>query len=354
MNKKSLLAAGLILIFIILLGCNKEEHTPHMETEMYEVFEGQLAAYHGNDTELYLPETVTQLSKASFQNSLSSIESIHIGRNVNDISWDTFANMPFLSSVYVDEENAFFVSDQYGKYLASRDGKMIFLIGTNTFDIEIFEFADSIDAERFCASGFRAIVGGTALYFVEPADSEASTENCILERVEAYGQTIELGTNFLGNHAVSIENSNDFVLITDLTYGAGDTYILFEDGIWEQHNMENLSDDNYNDPIVRYYLDKDGILNFECRPRKYLFTGIGGELLIYSTGLDELYCAEGTAVFTNGKPVLTVIKKTLLGERYAESELLAEFETLSSFEFSSIDKLFEYNNKLFQPFEYYD
>ena len=76
--------------------------------------------------------------------------------------------------------------------------------------------------------------------------------------------------------------------------------------------------------------------------------------MIYSTGLDELFCAEGTAVLIDGKPVLTVIKKTLLGERYTESELLVEFEMLTSFEFSSIDKLFEYNNKLFTPFEYYD
>lgn len=352
MKKKLLLAAGLIFICIILSGCNKED-LPHTETDIYEILEGQLTAYHGEDTELYLPETVIKLSKASFQNSLSDIERIHIGRNVDSISWDTFVNMPFLSSVYVDAENASYVSDQYGKYVASRDGSMVFAIGTNMFDTDTFAFADSIGVERFCAGGFQVIVDGMVLYFSEPTEFVTSTDNCMLERMEAYGQTLELNTNFLGNHAVSIENSGDFVLITDLTYGVGDTYIMFESGIWEQHNMENPSNENYNDPIVRYYLGKDSILHFECRPRKYCFTGIAGDELRYSTGLDELYCVEGTASFTNGKPVLTVVKETLFGERFTEQELLLSFQHISSPEIRSIEQLFEYNNKHFQSFEYY-
>ena len=73
----------------------------------------------------------------------------------------------------------------------------------------------------------------------------------------------------------------------------------------------------------------------------------------YSTGLDELYCVEGTASFTNGKPVLTVVKETLFGERFTEQELLLSFQHISSPEIRSIEQLFEYNNKHFQSFEYY-
>ncbi len=358
MNKKFILVAELILACIILFSCNNKENVSQAETDVYEISDGQLTAYHGNDTKLYLPEAVIKLSKISFQNSLSDIESIHIGRNVDSIALDTFVNMPLLSSVYADEANTFYVSDQYGKYLASRNGSMIFAIGAKSFDTEIFDFADSIDAERFCDGGFQVIVGKTVLYFSEPTELSTSTENCILERIDAYGQTLELSTNFSGDHAVSIENSDDFALITDLTRGIGDTYILSDSGIWEQHNTENLSDENYNDPIVRYYLDVDGILNFECRPRKYCFTGCGGDVLIYSTGSDELYCVEGTAEFTDSKPALTAVTKTSLGEHFTEKQLLAEFQmflshNLSSSSIHSINELFEYNSGRFQSFEWY-
>ena len=61
MKKKLLLAAGLIFICIILSGCNKED-LPHRETDIYEILEGQLTAYHGEDTEYSLSISNTMVT----------------------------------------------------------------------------------------------------------------------------------------------------------------------------------------------------------------------------------------------------------------------------------------------------
>ncbi len=354
-NRKLILTSALIYITSILSGCKNEDYNIQSETLKYEVSESKFEDYNTSNIELYLPNTVTQLTRDYFSQNLLSVKSIYIGKDVQSISDDTFVDMPSLSSVYVDKENEFFVSSPDGKYLASMDGSTIFIFGTDKFDIAVFEYADSIGKEQFCKDGFNIIFGNSVLYFAEPTEESGSTGSCSLTKAEAYGYTVKLNTNFLGNHIVDICSADDFILITDYTYRAGDTYIIYSGGVWEQHNMDNLNDYNYNDKIVCYFLNQDGELCFKCFPRKYLFTGIAGDLLKYSTGYDEIYKIEGTADFIDGEPILTVENEVTLDENYTDEQLIKEFEIFLSStgaEYESMDALFEHNEKLFNKFEF--
>lgn len=143
--------------------------------------------------------------------------------------------------------------------------------------------------------GFCVIFRGVILYpGAPPSERSTAMENCSLKRVEAYEQAVELNTHVLGDHAVSVQMANRFSYLPIIQYGLGNTPILFENGVFTQHDTAGLADNNYNDPVNRYFLKDDGTPGFECRPQKYLFTGATEDLLIYARS--ETNCAAQKAL----------------------------------------------------------
>ena len=77
-------------------------------------------------------------------------------------------------------------------------------------------------------------------------------------------------------------------------YNTASEIPLSENGVFTQHDTAGLADNNYNDPVNRYFLKDDGTPGFECRPQKYLFTGATEDLLIYARS--ETNCAAQKAL----------------------------------------------------------
>ena len=237
------------------------------------------------------------------------------------------------------------------------DGNELILSDTDSFDTAVFDFADELGAD-FAENGFSVVFGDAVLYFGEPISGEGGAAARKLDSIEAYGQTVKLGMSFLGDHAVNIRYFDSGILVTDYSYGLGDTYIITAAGVWEQHTEANLGADNCNEPVISFSV-AGGRLEFVCRPRKYIGGGIGGDLLMYSTGRDEIYSVEGQAEFDGRSPSYTSAEVSLLSDIYTDDQLQAEFKLLYDFidgkyvpvsDYETLDSLFEKNKTKYGEF----
>ncbi len=368
--KKSIKYVTILLFIIIamflLVGCGTEtpldyeEPTKNSESVVFDVQEGRLLGYFGDEPAISLPDSVFEITSASFDNKNNDIERIYIGENVSKIEEDAFHGMSNLESVEVAERNNYYSSS--GNFLAAKDGSILFVFGTEKFDSAVFDYADSVGARAFCEDGFKIVFGDAVLYFSGAIGEEfqTSTWNCPLERVELFGINVNMRTNFVGNHALTLQYAENSLLITDYTHGVGDTYIISENGVWEQHNNEILDPENCNDPIIAVSVDSDGKFIFICKPRKYIFTGSIGDLLVYSSGREEIYSMEGKLVFDSERPQYAVEKTVVLSEKYTENQLMDEFDAMNSFhvhfepqcKYESIDELFDKNKNEYGMFEW--
>ena len=263
-----------IILSILLFGCNMAVNTNKSDInintdELYDIREGTLINYYGSDTTVTLPESIKSISSDAFGSDKALIKKIIIGKNVQYIDDNAFQGMCELESVSVDPENNYYVSSE--NYLAAKDGSTIFLFDTNSLDSQIFNFADKVGSDIFCKDGFEIVFKDAVLYFSESPDISLGTASCILDHIDAYGKTIYLETSLQGDHNINIQFFNSGLLITDYSYGIGDTFILSYDGMWEQHTFANLDENNCNDSVVNFYTNENGELIFVCMPRKYLY-----------------------------------------------------------------------------------
>ncbi len=362
----SMLMVAIILMCGGVTGCDSDgrissnmptDTTNAEKTTIYEVRDGILTGYFGDDSAVELPDTVVEVGKDAFRDSKIPIKSITIGKNVTNIDGAAFNGLSDLVAVYVDDENSSFVSN--GEFLVAKDGSVLFSFGTCEFDPSIFDYAESICDDQSRESEFRVFFGGAELYCRIDVDDGSGAKYYTIEQVCAYSESVGLHINIEGDHALKIYSCQDLLLITDYAYSIGDTYMITEYGIWEHHNAEPISSENYNDAIVTYFCDDGGNLSFVCRPRKYLFTGSVGDLLSYSVGRDEVYEVTGSVSIVNGNPILTATSETTLSDKYKEEQLLTEFEatneivtTRGKSKYESIEDLFEQNKKVYERFEF--
>lgn len=367
MRKNVILAIFCIVTLCLLVSCqekqshnreNSDTSTKNGDSSVFDVQNGKLIGYSGEETVIALPESVSEITSDSFKNRKESIVSIRIGENVMRIADDTFVGMDNLSSVEAADSNPYYSSS--GSFLVSKTGSTMFMFAREKFDTSIFDFADTVGAQIFCKDGFKIVFGDAVLYFDGTADEDSSTSNCTLEEIEVFGESVKLNTNFQGDHALTLQYANDCFLITDYAYGVGDTYIISKKGIWEQHNDEILTPENCNDPIITVSADTDGSLTFSCKPRKYIFTGSIDDLLKYSCGADELYSVEGFLYFDDSSPRYSIENTTTLSEKYTAEQLKDEFDVMNSFyeQFDSpdksetLDELFDQNKSKYGMFEW--
>ena len=290
------------------------------------------------------------------------ITDLIISKDVELIDFEYLNTFPLLQKITVDAENKHYASKD--NYIVSKDGSVLYLYGTNTFDSEIFTFANEVCDLSQRVSGMTVIFGDAIMYINYTHDVKFDPYSCYLERLEAYGQILTYRSAFGGGRAPSIYAVQDYILLTDYGRMTGNTYIISEQGIWEYHTDENAltTAENYNEPIYTFSIDKNGICLFTCQPRKYLFTASAGDILTYSVGRDEVYSVEGSVTVTNGKPVISVVSSVkTLSDRYTEEQLLTELEfTNSSNElfdeptYASLDELFNENASRFERFEIAD
>lgn len=367
MRKNVILTLFCIMTLCLLVSCQKNQShdgkisdtsAGNDDVSVFDVQDGKLIGYSGEETVVALPESVSEITSDSFKNRKESIKCIRIGENVTRIADDAFIGMTNLSSVEVADGNACYSSS--GSFLVSKTGSTMFMFGSEKFDTSIFDYADTVRGQSFCEDGFKIVFGDAVLYFDSTTDEDLSTSTCPLDKIEVFGMSVKLDTSFQGNHALTLQYADDCFLVTDYTYGVGDTYIISEKGVWEQHNDEILTPENCNNPIVAVSVDADGSLTFSCKPRKYIFTGSIGDLLVYSCGPDELYSVEGSLYFDGSYPQYSIEKKITLSEKYTDEQLSDEFDAMNSFyeqfdspnKYETIDELFSKNKSEYGIFEW--
>lgn len=156
----------------LLVSCQeKQSHngeisdtsTENGDSSVFDVQNGKLIGYSGEETVIALPESVSEITSDSFKNRKESIESIRIGENVMRIADDIFVGMENLSSVEVADSNPYYTSS--GSFLVSKTGSTMFMFAREKFDTSIFDYADTVGAQNFCKDGFKIVFGDAVLYF---------------------------------------------------------------------------------------------------------------------------------------------------------------------------------------------
>lgn len=230
------------------------------------------------------------------------------------------------------------------------EGNTLYLPDTTIFDPEIFSY---IDDHMDVQDGFQIVWGKVTLFFGERPDGETTAETCPFTKVEAFGQTLALQTNFQGNHRVALYQTEDYLLLSDTAYTIGDTWLLHDGGIWEQHNDAILYPTNCNDPILYYTVTEDGTITFTCTPRKYVFQGVAGDDLLYSAGWEEIYNITGTAVWDGTEMVHEITDVKTLAEQYQTGELEETWkwfrETIDT-TYDSLEEYFAANRQTYGAF----
>lgn len=219
------------------------------------------------------------------------------------------------------------------------EGSTLYLPGTTTFDPDVFTY---IDTHMDVQDGFQIVWGNAVLSFGAPMEVGDTAESAPFTKVEAFGQMLELQTNFQGNHRIELYQTAEYLLLSDTAYRVGDTWLLHDDGIWEQHNEAVLSPSNCNDPILYYTGAEDGTLSFTCTPRKYIFTGIAGDALLYSAGGEEIYTITGAAVWNGTEMVHEITGSETLAEHYPNGELETMWESFRETIEPTYDTMDEY------------
>lgn len=230
------------------------------------------------------------------------------------------------------------------------EGNTLYLPGTTAFDPAIFSY---IDTHMDVQDGFQIVWGNAVLSFGAPMDAEATAEAAPFTKVEAFGQVLELQTNFQGNHRVELYQTAEYLLISDTAYTVVDTWLLHTGGIWKQHNDATLSPSSCNDPILYYTGAEDDTLTFTCTPRKYIFTGGGGDVLLYSAGGEEIYTISGTAVWNGTEMEYEITEVETLAEHFPNGELETMWEDFRETiepTYDTIDEYFAANQLQFGTF----
>lgn len=373
MNKKKLIFCKTILcaFMLFLAGCQQDEKTEENSfvNAEFHIKDNVLLGYSGTATDVVIPNSVDTISEYAFADSAVEIRKITIPSSVVHIDIRAFFGLSSLQDVVLEEENPAFVRE--GSYLLSRDGSVIFAIGSDELGLHsssesvVFDAADRVAAPSYYEDGFQLVFYDTILSFREPTTKEAynvesASERCRLYQIEGYGHTVTtLDILIPGDHIVSFYKIEDAFVFTDYVGdGSGDTYLFSESGIWEQHNLEDISAENYNDAIFNFYRSEDGCLKFWCSPRKYLFTGSAGDFIPYSVGRNELYRIYGSVSFSAGEPIFTAEEEVLLSEKYDEAHLELDFEMYhknvsytATPPWNTLDELFEYNAKQYEEFK---
>lgn len=117
-------------LLFILAGCQGVESFSQSGNQTpgdFKVVDGQLIAYFGYETEIVVPEDVTEIAHNAFSNSprADEITQISFGANVKQISPLAFSGLTALRTVVSCDENDFFQSEK------EEFGKGTFLCGVN-------------------------------------------------------------------------------------------------------------------------------------------------------------------------------------------------------------------------------
>lgn len=155
---------------------------------------------------------------------------------------------------------------------------------------------------------------------------------CVLTGLTAAGQNRHgrPPLTLYQNRTVDLFEADGMYVFSSLFSGAGDTYILWEDGVYELHNGYNLTTEapHYNDDIVEFFKGEDGSLKYVCHPFKFTNNVSVGDTLQYLVDKNEQFQENGSVTFQDGQPIFIVEESLTVFQ--SPRDLEAEFEGIKA------------------------
>ena len=156
---------------------------------------GRLLSYTGAETNVVVPDEVTEVTAEAFANApaATKIETIRLGANTSHIETSAFVGLFALDSVEVSENNDSFRTED--GMLFSTDGTLVFTlekekdINETLYTLIHNILGGAVPSEMVS----RIVVGGAVIDVNVSYDSENTAEpyDCVVTAIHAYGQTVE-------------------------------------------------------------------------------------------------------------------------------------------------------------------
>lgn len=312
----------------------------------YVIENGVLLAYTGEDTELTIPDEVTEITADSFRSSANcvSISEIHLNSAVSKIDETAFAELKSLKALTVSDENQNF--NFHDGVIGAADGSVYF--GTaELWKDELFFLEKIMEMEKNIEEykDITFISAGNIIIELKRENFDLDSRNMINEvpyyffnnfsvkSIRAYGYKKVfdfpeyLGLSDIRINAFQTDEAFVFAIqkyrfrldwyedIGEIKPIVGDTYIFTENGIYEdicsvrrddgERRWFDMDDPDWHTHII-YHKREDGKLGYVRRPEKYfpdynnryLKEEIG---LAYCVSRDEYCKDEGFVSFDNGR-----------------------------------------------------
>ncbi len=142
------LVCGITAVSLLLWQQNTTEPYQPTELSFFTIDGGRLLAYTGTETEVYIPESVTEISGTAFAHNLT-VTGITIPQTTTSISAEAFTGCTNLQSITVAEDNPAYLS--VAGVVFSGDGKTLvtYPAGNTQTEYTVPPFAETIGAGAF-------------------------------------------------------------------------------------------------------------------------------------------------------------------------------------------------------------
>lgn len=325
---------------------------PNKLNSDYTIENGVLLAYIGDETEIIIPDSVTEIAESAFKNA-PQITSICLGKNVQIISPRAFRTLELLNMVTLVPENTHFIID--GHFLIKADYTQFFLVGTTIRTGWNELLAVQENASSLFTKKFEGIFGNAIVQF--SCETNITFGTTITE-IEAYDHTITFDSGYAyvcatgGSCLFSTENQ--IIFTYDSGWNIVDNYIFDQSGIYELHAPEIIDDTTYNIPVILLYQDRDNEIRFRCCPAKFLYFA-EEKFFKYCVSWEELLEIDGVAIYKD-KHMTYIPQTTRTLSNYKEKGILLFsidflFGSMQKFEIELSKNAAQYSAFKIQDFE---
>ena len=315
--KKSIIAAAVVAAVIgIVLTIMKTMNEPATD---FEIENGVLVAYNGNDTEVVIPEEVRAISGNAFNRSssssnASSITKLTIGANVEEIGDLTFANLKNLEKVELSPYNQWFEYDD--GVLVSKNGSVAFLNIGSYYDSQAdFKKMDALQKiiTNNGLSSLESIVIGNGVFRTFVRSGEGDYYSIEVLEVTSRGKLYHMEKNENGHFPVITGNQKFQAFDTEqafCTVFQGTAYFFSNYGV-SIVELDSSSDEGRF--LLSVYCESNKLL-YSKTP--YKWHRVSSETImpriLFVFDREELYCEFGEIVFdTSGIKYKQTEKQTV-------------------------------------------
>lgn len=351
---------------------------PLPNDNIFVIEDGRLLAYTGVETDVVLPDEVTEITAEAFEKSpaASEIETIRLGASVSQIDTAAFTGLSSLKNIDVSKENKFFYFAD--GILCSTDGTLVFTLASEMSEEEmeraVRSLIDKILTGSVPSELVTRIVVGSAVIDVDIRDHENPyfPYRLFVTAIHAYGKTVEfedpleLQYTLYGMQIYDYEGhfifNYTFPMNIDGHFG-GKLRILGRDGVFSYDSAATAEEYDirredgvygYNSSRFYFEMNDDGQLCYSRTPIKFTGLAVSYEYFNRAVARDEFNHEKGILEFGKlGEPLFTpdsteTLEEGLDLDYYFEHEIKSPWRELPSPDIKNIDDYFAYNAERYE------